>query len=178
MKIDLDRVLTNLDGGHAMTSCRHPHPLQCFPPKSRWSPRRLNRNAIHPDSRLGLSEPQPRALQPSSRTRPTATCSAVSMHRPGFLTPSHHQHDACMSRPDAGAARPRGTAITPLHSPEIVGQIFRDLSATEALSAPPNLGRSGSAASASTPARPSLPACSPLATCDRPYPRFVHIRRG
>lgn len=115
---------------------------------------RLNRNAIRPPSRLGLSEPQPAAIQPAQpiilaifAPRRQQTCAAVSMQRPGFLnaalTTKLHQHDACMSRPDtsvlpaphadaAGAARTHGTAVTPSHSPEIVGQIFRDLSATAA----------------------------------------------
>lgn len=143
---------------------------------------RLNRNAIRPPSRLGLSEPQPAAIQPIIfAPRRQQTCAAVSMQRPGLLsaaltTTKLQQHDACMSRPDtsvlpaphadaAGAARTHGTAVTPSHSPEIVGQIFRDLSATAAYQRlPASCARSGSAAPASTPrlnpAQPQ-PACSP-----------------
>lgn len=72
-------LLANLEGGHTMTSFRRT-PSALLPPKVRWSPRRLNRNAIHPPSRLGLSEPQPAM---SSHQADSDLC-AVSMQRPGL----------------------------------------------------------------------------------------------
>lgn len=79
------------------------------------------------------------------------------------------------------AARPHGTAITPLHSPEIVGQIFRDLSATACLSAPPNLEEKwiGSARLDPGPVQPQPGSCPlALATRDRPYPRLTFVEGG
>lgn len=146
-------------------------------------PGRLNRNAIRPPSRLGLSEPQPGALSPFSSPRPTTdqTCaqSACSDRDSSTITvwaTVLHESTGCwgwgwgwgLGLP---AARPDGTAITPLHSPEIVGQIFRDLSAIRCLSAPLDLVRSGSAAPASTPRL-----VQPASSCSLPLaqgPRYL-----
>lgn len=163
------------------------HPLHSLPfplpTQEPVEPGRLNRSAIRLPSRLGLSEPQP---GPSSPFSSLSSHQADSRHARSqhaatgvpstFLTITLLDHRAACkrtSRPDAGcwvlgllllAARPHGTAITPLHSPEIVGQIFRDLSAIRCLSAPPNLVRSGSAAPAST-SRLLQPASSCFTPC-------------
>lgn len=155
-------------------------------PKDQWIPDASTATLSVLPSRLGLSEPQPGLSSlpsPSSRTRPTTTCSAVSMQRLGSSHPQptppnnknntcapYCMHAYCICMHESTRcwgllfARPHGTAITPLHSPEIVGQIFRDLSATACLSAPPNLEEKwiGSARLDPGPAQPQPGSCPQL----------------
>jgi hypothetical protein len=178
-----------------MTSCRRTPSSsasavsRCRPTRTRcrWSPQRLNRNATRPPSLPPWPIRASIVVFPSHEADGwlcvhCAAQSAMHHHHHRHRRRDIHSTAARMSRQKRlwvgepggpgglGLLGPHGTAVTPLHSPEIVGQIFRDLSAyllACLFSAAPTLKRSGSASPAVELAPPVQHQLS-LATRDQP----------